>query len=268
MQTRAAASRNKAVRVVDVLLHNLGTDEIELIGKATDYSEAIALAHRSGKVPKGWNVAGMEKNEERIIVPCKKGKIIAGDGVVTAVTPPKPKAKKALVLPEKLEGMPKNQDAAFAPRKPIPEVPGILNVTILPTTFMTCVPRAIDSVVGSWEIKVEILREQTRNIRVRKDVFGLELLALAFEGIDLSPDDRVRIVVKPRKLEDGDTYTIERVVSVSRLALIVHTWNGGIRRCGIEISPMASKEEFIRETGRRLPDMKMEKPDVYTILHK
>jgi hypothetical protein len=57
MQTRASASKNKAVRVVDVLLHNLGTDDIELIGKATDYSEAIALAHRSGKVPKGWNVA-------------------------------------------------------------------------------------------------------------------------------------------------------------------------------------------------------------------
>jgi hypothetical protein len=47
MQTRAAASKNKAVRVVDVLLHNLGSDGIELIGKATDYSEAIALAHCS-----------------------------------------------------------------------------------------------------------------------------------------------------------------------------------------------------------------------------
>jgi hypothetical protein len=108
MQTRAAAAKNKAVRVVDVLLHNLVTDEMEPIGKATDYPEAIALAHRSGKVPKGWNVAGTEKNDEHIIVVCKRGKIVAGDGVASAVTAPKAKAKKTPILPEKLVGRPKN----------------------------------------------------------------------------------------------------------------------------------------------------------------
>jgi hypothetical protein len=197
MQTRAAAAKNRAVRVVDVYLHNLASDELELIGKATDYSEAIALAHRSGKVPKGWNVAGMEKNDERIIVACKKGKIVAGDGVATVVTAPKPKAKKVTVLPEKLVGRPKNPDAAFAPRQPVPDVPGILNAVILPATFGCCRPRPLDPVVGHWDIKVEILREQTRDIRVRKDVYGLELLALAFQGVDLAADDRVKIVVKP-----------------------------------------------------------------------
>jgi hypothetical protein len=68
---------NKAVRIVDVLLHNLGTDEIENIGKAAEYGEAIALAHRSGKVPKGWNVAVTDANDERIVVACKKGVIVA-----------------------------------------------------------------------------------------------------------------------------------------------------------------------------------------------
>jgi hypothetical protein len=62
MQTRAKAT--KAKRFVDVLLHNLGTDEIENVGKAAEYNEAIALANRSGKVPKGWNVAVTDANEE------------------------------------------------------------------------------------------------------------------------------------------------------------------------------------------------------------
>jgi hypothetical protein len=120
MQTRAAAAKNRAVRVVDVLLHNLVTDEMEPIGKATDFQEAITLARRSGKVPKGWNVAGSEKNDGHIIVVCKNGKIVSGEGVASAVTAPKPKAKKTIILPEKLVVQPKNPDAAFAPRQPTP----------------------------------------------------------------------------------------------------------------------------------------------------
>jgi hypothetical protein len=86
MQTRSAAK--KAVRVVDVLLHNLGTDEIENIGRVAEYGEAIALAHKSGKVPKGWNVAVTYANNERIVVACKKGVIVAGNGIVSAITAP------------------------------------------------------------------------------------------------------------------------------------------------------------------------------------
>jgi hypothetical protein len=68
MQTRAAVAKRKAVRVVDVFLHNLGTDELENIGRAADYSEAITMARNTGKVPKGWNVAVTEVNDERIVV--------------------------------------------------------------------------------------------------------------------------------------------------------------------------------------------------------
>jgi hypothetical protein len=167
----------KEKRIVEVLLHNLGTDEIESIGRAAAYNEAIALANKSGKVPKGWNVAVTDANDERIVVACKKGVIMAGDGVVSAVTPPNPIAKKTTILPEKLVGKPKNAEAAFAPRDPVPEVPGILNAPIIPQTIKRCIPRPLDPAVGSWQIKVEILREQTRHLQVRKGVFGLELLA-------------------------------------------------------------------------------------------
>jgi ribonuclease HI len=125
MQTRSTVSKNRTARPVEVILHNLESDVVETIGTATDFQEAITLARRLGKVPKGLNIAGTEKTDEHILLVCKKGKIVAGEGVVSAVTAPKPKPKKALILPEKLAGP--NPDAAFAPRNPAPIVPGTLN---------------------------------------------------------------------------------------------------------------------------------------------
>jgi hypothetical protein len=267
MQTRAAAAKNKAVRVLDVLFHNLGTDEIENIGKATDYQEAITLARRLGKVPNGWNVAGTEKDEEHIIIVCKKGKIVAGDGVASAVTAKKPKPKKVLVLPEKLAGQPKNPDAAFAPRQPVPEVPGTLNVEVPATLFSGCRIRPLDPAVGYWDIKIDILREQVKEVRVRKDVFGLELLAIAFQGIILYDQEKVRIVVKPLKLENGAIYRIERVSLKAHLALTVHFWDGTTRRCGVEVFRSATLKEIIDQTRLKLLDEPLEEDQVYEILH-
>jgi ribonuclease HI len=75
MQTRAAAAKAKAVRILEVLLHNMGTDEVEPIGKATDFSEAIALARRSGKVPQGWNLAGSEKMKNTSLLSVRKARL-------------------------------------------------------------------------------------------------------------------------------------------------------------------------------------------------
>jgi hypothetical protein len=155
---KTAQAKKKPTRVHDIFLHNLEADEMVAIGKAVECADALDLARKSGKVPKGWNIAITDANDERIIVGCKRGVIIAGDGVVSAVTAPKPKAKKVTVLPEKLVGKPKNSDAAFAPRTPIPDVPGILNAEILPSAFKKCVPRPLDPEVGFWDIKVEISR--------------------------------------------------------------------------------------------------------------
>jgi hypothetical protein len=79
---------------VEILLHNLTTDQTTKVGEAYRYDQAIALAKRSGQVPKGWNVAVSEANDERIIVVCKKGSIVSGEGVKPAVTAAKPKPKK------------------------------------------------------------------------------------------------------------------------------------------------------------------------------
>jgi hypothetical protein len=137
MQTRgASAAPKKAVRIKEVLLHNLETDETETIGRTADYGEAIEIARKSGKVPKGLNLTVSDSSDEAIIVVCKKGPIVPGEGVVSAVTPKEPKAKKTTVLPEKLVRRPVNPDAVFALRGPhVAEVPGVLNQEIIPATF-------------------------------------------------------------------------------------------------------------------------------------
>jgi hypothetical protein len=210
-------------------------------------------------VPKGWNIAVTEANDEHIIVCCKKGPIVAGDGVVPAVTAPKKKTvKKAIVLPEKLVGP--NTDAAFAPR--------VLNALVEPHVFKRCIPRPLDPAVGFWRIKVEILGGLTQHLQVRRDVYGVELLAQAFNGVDFSENDRVKSVWKPLKMEDGAVFKVEKVCLKSKLALTVHVWDGSIRRCGIEVSPTATIKEIVEQAQYKIDDERLEEPQIYVILHK
>jgi hypothetical protein len=274
MQTRAAvaaAAPKKADRIKDVLLHNLETDEMEPIGRATEYEEALKLARNSGKVPKGQNLAVSDCNDERILVVCKKGVIVSGDGVVTkpkpAVTPPKPKQKKETILPEKLVGPPKNPEAAFAPRRPTPDVPGVLNTLIVPSTFKKCNPRPLSPDVGHWDIKVEILREQTRKIRVRQDSTSTEILAQAFLGVDITDEERAKIVAKPMKMENGATFVVERCSIKAHLALTIEIWDGSSRRCGVEVCPTAMLKEIVDQAQLKIEDERLEEDHRYVILH-
>jgi hypothetical protein len=211
-------------------------------------------------------VAITETNDERIIVGCKNGPIVAGDGIVPAVSASKPKPKKAIVLPEKLVG--KNPETAFAPRTPIPEVPGCLNALVDPSAFTRLRPRPIDPAQGAWRIVVEILGDPPKEIEVRKEVFGLELLHLAFQGVDLSDSEKVRVVIKPLRLEDGAVYKIERVFQTARIALTVHIWDGSSRRCGIEVAPTATIAEIVGKAQYRIDDEPLEEARYYNILHK
>jgi hypothetical protein len=95
MMTRARTAAVRKIKLVDIILHNLTTDETMKVGEADNYDQAIALAKRSGQVPKGWNVAISEANDERIIVVCKKGPIATGEGVRPAVTPAKAKESRS-----------------------------------------------------------------------------------------------------------------------------------------------------------------------------
>jgi ribonuclease HI len=265
MMTRARTAEVRKVKLVDIMLLNLANDEMEKVGEADNYDQAIALAKRSGKVPKGWNVAISEANDERIIVVCKKGPIAKGEGIKPAVTAPKPKPKKVALL-EKLTGI--NPEAVFKPKAPVPDVPGALNTPIEPHHIKLCRPRPIDPLQGSWTIKVEILREQTREMTIRKDAYQFEILSLDFEGIDLSEDERVKIVLKPLKMQDGAVFKVERVSALAKLALTVNIWDGSQRRCGVEVSLRASIGEIVREAQKKLDDVVLEEERWYGIYHK
>jgi hypothetical protein len=256
MQTRATASKNRPARSVEVILHNLDSDVVETIGTATDFQEAITLARRLGKVPKGLNIAGTEKTDEHILLVCKKGKIVAGEGVVSAVTAPKPKPKKALILPEKLAGP--NPDAAFAPRKPVPAVTGTLNTETPASLFLGCHVRPLDPTVGHCDIRIEILREEVKEVRVRKDVGGMELLAIAFQGLLIYAQEQVRLVSKPLKMEDGALFRFERVSRQTQLALMIHFWDGTTRMCGVEVFRSATLKEIVDQARTKIVDEPLE----------
>jgi hypothetical protein len=266
MMTRARTVAVRKVKLVEVLLHNLVSDEMEKVGEADNYDQAIALARRSGKVPEGWNVAVAEANDERMIVVCKKGATVSGDGVTPAVTTPKPKAKKTPILPEKLVG--KNPEAIFAPKSPVPDVPGVLNAMVEPHHFKLCKVRPIDPAQGSWHIKVETLGGPTSEIEVRKDVYMMELLALAYQGTDFAEGEKVKMVLKPLRMEDGAVFKIERVFLTARLALSIQIWDGSSRHCGIEVVPTATGAEIADQAQRRIGDEPLEEARYYNVFYR
>jgi hypothetical protein len=249
--------------MVDVMLHNLVTDVVETIGKAADYQEAIDLAKRLGKVPQGFNIAASDKSDEHILLVVRKGTIISGVGPVSSVTPPQPKPKKTPIPPEKLVGAPKNPDAAFAPRHPVPFVPGRLHAETPASLFMGCSIRPLDPLIGHVDIKIEILRERVGEFRVRRDIGDLELLAIAFQGLSIQGQEMVRVVSKPPKMEDGALFRIERVSQQTQLTLLIHFWDGTTRACGLEVFRSATLKEIVDEARTKIDDEPLEEDRVY-----
>jgi hypothetical protein len=172
------------------------------------YLFSIDLAKKSGKVPKGWNVAVSDANDERIIRVCKKGVIVVGEGVFPTVTAPKPKAKAVHIdLPAKLVGP--NPDEAFAPKTPVPVVPGTIGQA-METKEFNIIPRPLDPLIESWNIKVTIKDEDTKDFQVRKDVNIFEIFAMTFQGVRFARDERVRVLTKPLKMVDGASFRVEK----------------------------------------------------------
>jgi hypothetical protein len=128
-------------------------------------------------------------------------------------------------------------------------------------------PRPLSGDVGHWDIKVEILKDQTRKIRIRRDSIISEILAQAFMGIDIKDDERLKIVAKPLKMDNGATYVVERCSANVLLALAVTIWNDTTRRCGIEVSSRATLKEIVDQAQLKIDDEKLEEAHRYVILH-
>jgi hypothetical protein len=103
------------------------------------------------------------------------------------VTPPKPKPKKTVVLPEKLVGP--SPDIAFAPRAPNPEVPGILNAAVDPKTLKDAFVRPVVPEPGSYRINCETTCPLSRSRSSPQDCRPIEgktivrPLKIAWKGI-------------------------------------------------------------------------------------
>jgi hypothetical protein len=169
-----------------------------------------------------------------------------------AVTSSKLKAKR-VALPEKLVGK-ENPDAAFIPKAPIPEVPGPIGKLPEPLFIVRCRPRPIDPLLGSWTIKALVTGEPQREIQIRKDATIFEILAMTFEGVTLSEEERIKVVVKPLALKDGAVYRVERVSTIAKLELGIMIWDGSTARCGIEAPFKATMPEIVREAQKRIEE--------------
>jgi hypothetical protein len=98
-------------------------------------------------------------------------------------TPPKQKSIKRAALPEKLNGEGPGTERVFLPNGIVKTVPGKIGETFAKEHFKTCSPRQGDFVVKSVAIKVQVVGEGEREVRVRKDDANIfEILGGAFAG--------------------------------------------------------------------------------------
>jgi hypothetical protein len=93
----------------------------------------------------------------------------------------------------------------------------------------------------------------------------MELLAQTFMGIDLADDDRVKIVVKPLKMENGANFKVERVSVKAHLALTIQIWDGSLRHCGIEVAPTATMAEILGKAQEKINDEPLEEARHYNV---
>jgi hypothetical protein len=80
-------------------------------------------------------------------------------------------------------------------------------------------------------------------------------------------DDRVRMVVKPLKMENGANFKVEKISAKAHLALTIQILDGTQRRCRIEVSPTATLKEIRDQAQLEITNENLEEEQVYAILH-
>jgi hypothetical protein len=112
----------------------------------------------------------------------------------------------------------------------------------------------VNELTGLWKIEIKVTGDPEKEIQVIKDVNIFEILSLTFEGVDIPADEKVKVVVKPLRMQDGAIFRVERVKTIAKLALGIMIWDGTVVRCGIEASPNATIAEMVREAHERLEE--------------
>jgi hypothetical protein len=157
-------------------------------------------------------------------------------------------------------------EEVFLPKVPTVEVPATVGQLLEPHTFKTCKPRPLDQLVGAWTVKVLVTSEPAREVQIRKDANIFEILVTAFADEELQAEDRIKVVVKPLKMQDGAVFRCERVKTIARLNLVILLWDRSMARCGIVVSPNAIISEIWREAQKHVEEA-LEDPKCYGMYH-
>jgi hypothetical protein len=96
------------------------------------------------------------------------------------------------------------------PKTAIELVPGTVGQSLGKETFKRCVPSPGDRVVKSVNIKVQIVGEEEREARVRKDASIFEISGGAFAGKEFPVEDKLKLLTKPSKMADGAVFKFTR----------------------------------------------------------
>jgi hypothetical protein len=279
MQTRAraAATAPAQPKKIKAIPQHLPSGEAYDIGEVDDYHQAKGLVETSGKIPDGWNFAITESTPQRIIIDFQADHVDVSESfklvqpkakpTTPAVTPPKPKARKVR-LHGKRAGEGSGTEVVLRPNIRIDPIPGKVGERYLKEHFKTWRPRQADFVVKSVKFIVQVVGEPDRPATVRNDDANIfEIRGGAFETEEFSADDKLRLLTKPFKTENGLVFKSERAKAVVGLSLDYITWDTRLLRLGVEVSPRATVKEMVTAAQKRAEEQ-LEDSKFYTLFQK
>jgi hypothetical protein len=156
----------------------------------------------------------------------------------------------------------------FKPNTTVQLVPGKVGEFCQREHFKNCRPRQGDFVYESVEVKVQVIGEGERTARVRKDEANMfQILGHAFTGEEFPVEDKLKLLTKPFKMEDGAVFKLERVETIVKLSLDYTTWDNRLLRFGVEVSAMAMISEIVAAAQRKAEEQ-LEEAKFYTLYQK
>jgi hypothetical protein len=101
-------------------------------------------------------------------------------------------------------------------------------------------------------VKGQVVGEPEREVTIRKDDGIIyEILGGAFEMEEFPNEDKLKLLTKPFRMEDGQAFKFERARSIVMLSLNFTTWDHRLLRFGVEVPPKATIEAIVTEAQKK-----------------
>jgi hypothetical protein len=99
----------------------------------------------------------------------------------------------------------------FKPKAPVDHVPGTIGQELEKFHFKTCKPRLPDSANPLITIRIQVEGELEREAKVRLDANIFEILSTTFREEDFPATDKIKLQMKPMKMQEDAILKFERV---------------------------------------------------------